>query len=84
MPYSETYRLAVAGSADIVRPDDRAWRGVGTAPTIVPIVSPSMRVDHGFDWIDAGIGAAGTLGLALLLAGASVIAVRRNRVVTHS
>lgn len=76
--------LDVAGSADIVRPDDRAWRGVGPAPTIVPIASPSVRFDGGFDWIDAGIGAAGALGLALLLAGASVIAVRRNRVAAYS
>jgi hypothetical protein len=60
-----------------VRPDDRAWRGIGPEPTVVPIDSPTVTVDR-FDWLDAGVGAAGALGLALLLAGASVFAVRRH------
>ena len=54
--------------ADVVRPDDRAWRGVGPAPVIVTTASPASRID-GFDWADAGIGAAGALGIALLLIG---------------
>ena len=69
-----------AGSS---RPDDRAWRGTGPVPTIVPVVSPSSRID-GFDWTDAGIGAVGALGLALLLAGASAIVIRRHRVAAFS
>ena len=75
--------LGVTVPADILRPDDRAWRGAGPVPTIVPTVSPSSRVD-GFDWTDAGIGAAGALGLALLLAGASAIVIRRHRVAAFS
>jgi hypothetical protein len=70
-------------TVDVLRPDDRAWRGAGPVPTIVPTVSPSSRVD-GFDWTDAGIGAAGAIGLALLLAGASAIVIRRQRTTAFS
>ena len=66
-----------------VRPDDRAWRGVGPAPTIVPVASTSVRAD-GFDWADAGIGAAGAFGLGLLLVGSSVLVLRRQRVASFS
>jgi hypothetical protein len=38
-----------------------------------------VRVD-GFDWTDAGIGAAAALGLALLMGGASALVLRRQRV----
>jgi hypothetical protein len=41
--------------------------------TVVAVSSPS-----GFDWGDAGIGAAAGLGLSLLAVGGSVILVRRN------
>ncbi len=66
-----------------VRPDDRAWRGIGPAPTIVPVESTSVRAD-GFDWADAGIGAAGAFGLGLLLVGGAVLALRRQRVASFS
>ena len=65
------------------RPDDRAWRGVGPAATVDVVQSPPVRVD-GFDWADAGIGAAAALGLGLLLAGGSALVVRRQRVATLS
>ena len=68
---------------EAVRPDDRAWRGVGPAPTIEPTESPLVQVD-GFDWADAGIGALGAFGLGLLLAGASLLAVRRQRATAFS
>ena len=61
-----------------VRPDDRAWRGAGPAPAIAPDAS-STGVD-GFDWADAGIGAAGALGLGLLLIGGMAFVVRQRRV----
>jgi hypothetical protein len=67
-----------APSSTPVRPDDRAWRGVGPAPTVEVIESPSVRID-GFDWADAGIGAAAALGLGLLVAGGSALALRRQR-----
>ena len=68
-----------SNGADVVRPDDRAWRGVGPTPVIVETESPASRVD-GFDWADAGIGAAGALGIALLLMGFSALVLRRQRV----
>jgi hypothetical protein len=62
-----------------LRPDDRAgFRGTGpvSAPTATPAVvhvTPS-----GFDWGDAGIGAAAGAGLILLVLGASLL-VRHAR-----
>jgi hypothetical protein len=61
-----------ARSVQHVRPDDRSGvRGVGLVTA--PIESPAViRVDRpGFDWNDAGIGAAAGAGLMLLLLGAS-------------
>ena len=50
------------------RPDDRAgFRGIGTA-----LAGPSQlatTVSAGFQWEDAGVGAAATLALVLILAG---------------
>jgi hypothetical protein len=73
-----THGPGALGSADVVRPDDRAWRGIGVAPVIVE-TAPASRV-AGFDWADAGIGAAAALGLALLLFGLSALVLRRQRV----
>jgi hypothetical protein len=69
-------------ATDVVRPDDRAWRGVGPAPTIELTRTPSVQGD-GFDWADAAIGAAAALALGLL-AGASALALRRHRVAAVS
>ena len=41
--------------------------------------TPASRID-GFDWADAGIGAAGAIGIALLLMGFSALVLRRQRV----
>ena len=73
-----THGPGAVGAIDVVRPDDRAWRGVGAAPVIFE-TAPASRVD-GFDWADAGIGAAGALGFVLLLMGHSALALRRPRV----
>jgi len=62
--------------ADVVRPDDRAWRGAAAEPT--PVVSGSST-GAGFDWKDAGIGAAGAFGFMLLFVGFSTLLVRRQR-----
>ncbi len=75
--------FATNSSNDVVRPDDRAWRGIGPAPTMVPVESTSVRAD-GFDWADAGIGAAGAFGLGLLLVGGAVLMLRRQRVASFS
>lgn len=70
-------------SSEIVRPDDRAWRGTGPAPTLGIVQPPTVRVD-GFDWADAGIGAAAALGFGLLLAGARALVLRRQGVAAFS
>ena len=56
----------------VVRPDDRADRRL---PNNAPLAQPTTG--DGFDWIDAGIGSAATLGLALLVAGASMVRMRQ-------
>lgn len=57
----------------VLRPDDRADRpGPSTAPVAQPVV------ENAFDWVDAGIGSAATVGLVLLAAGASVLLLRRG------
>jgi hypothetical protein len=59
-----------------VRPDDRAGvRGPGLAPTVFLTQTPSS----GFDWGDAGIGALGAFGLALLLFGTMQVVTRQRR-----
>lgn len=75
-----THGPGAVGAVDAVRPDDRAWRGVGSAPVIVQTEAPSSPPVDGFDWADAGIGAAGALGIALLLMGFSAFVLRRPRV----
>jgi hypothetical protein len=42
-----------------------------------------VRVDGGFDWADAGIGAASMLGV-VLIAGALTIVIRRSRTIDTS
>lgn len=85
--------VAAGAPAQPVRPDDRAFRGVAPVPPVSP-VRPDDRADRrllsvaaealpttadGFDWTDAGIGAAGAFGLVLLVAGASVVGLRLRR-----
>ena len=66
---------AVESLPNGVRPDDRAGvRGPGAVPTI--FAQPS---GDGFDWGDAGIGALGAFGLALLLLGGLQVATRGRR-----
>jgi hypothetical protein len=58
----------------VLRPDDRADRRLPGASAVV--VQPAMS--GGFDWVDAGIGAAATLGVVLLFVGASVMRLRQG------
>ena len=63
-----------AARRDIVlRPDDRADRRL---PISAPLAQPTTG--DGFDWLDAGIGSAATLGLVLLVAGASLVRLRQE------
>jgi hypothetical protein len=57
----------------VLRPDDRADRRL---PNEAPVVQPASA--SGFDWFDAGIGAAATLGVVLLVAGGSVVILRHG------
>ena len=50
-------------------------------PNPEPIV---VKVDDGFRWGDAGIGAAAGVGAALLVAGSLVLARSGDRAATHS
>ena len=85
--------IAPAAQLVAVRPDDRAFRGVARVPPVSP-VRPDDRADRrlltiaaeafpptadGFDWTDAGIGAAVAFGFVLLVAGASVVGLRLRR-----
>ena len=57
----------------VLRPDDRADR---RPPSSAPLAQPTTG--DGFDWVDAGIGSAATLGLVLLVAGASLMRPRQD------
>jgi hypothetical protein len=57
----------------VLRPDDRGDRQLpGSAPRAQPATG------GGFDWVDAGIGSAATLGLVLLVGGASIVRIRQE------
>jgi hypothetical protein len=47
-------------------------------------VPPKLAGPAGFDWGDAGIGAAATLGLAFSAIGLTALAVRRRRTTAHA
>jgi hypothetical protein len=64
---------ATARPEVVLRPDDRADRRL---PNDAPFAQPTSG--EGFDWLDAGIGSAATLGLVLLVAGASVLRLRQG------
>jgi hypothetical protein len=85
--------IAPASQPSAVRPDDRAFRGPGAVPAAAA-VRPDDRADRslpigsvvalptagvGFDWTDAGIGAAAAFGLVLVAAGVSLIGLRHRR-----
>jgi hypothetical protein len=64
--------------SDRLLPDtqDAANGRRGAAPTIEVV---TVAAPGGFDWIDAGIGAAFVLGLSLIGAGALLVVQRRRR-----
>jgi hypothetical protein len=77
----DTQEAAKAGRpgapTDMSSPDTQdAAKGRGLGPTIevVTVAAPS-----GFDWIDAGIGAASGLRASLIAAGALLVVQRRRR-----
>jgi hypothetical protein len=69
--------VAVAPAAASAKPlpaDPPGWPA--STPTIQLVQAPPSS---GFDWGDAGIGAAGGLGLTMLAMGGVVVARRRGR-----
>ena len=68
---------SVGSPQTAVRPDDLAGtRGPGSIPTVGIAASSS---GDGFDWADAGVGAVGAVGLALVLLGGLQLAARGRR-----
>jgi hypothetical protein len=78
-------QLQQATATDLRSPDARevATNPVATyTPGRVVVSTPKPVVqitDSGFSWGDAGIGAAGTLGLIALVAGGSLVLSHRRR-----
>ena len=60
-----SYVPAAAGPTQATAPSVAA----GTSPTIVRVTAPS----RGFDWGDAGIGAAGGFALSMIAIGAALV-----------
>jgi hypothetical protein len=58
---------------------DRPGSGGVAAITPVSDVPASPAGGDAFDWLDAGIGAATTVGLALVAGGAGVVVLRHRR-----
>jgi hypothetical protein len=64
---------------DLRMPDTRDWaegRGPDTAPVVEFV---EVREPQGFDWADAGLGAAAGIGLVLIGAGTALTAARVRR-----
>jgi hypothetical protein len=79
------YPLKGSGYQDLRSADARdaaEGRGTFNAPEItvvkVPTDTPAPAGD-GIDWADAGIGAAGVLGLALIAVGGGIAVVKTSR-----
>jgi hypothetical protein len=70
---------AVAGTTSTgIRPDDRPTHGVGSIGPIT-LVETASPAGGGFDWIDAGVGAAFGMGASLIVAGALLAGQRHRR-----
>ena len=68
--------ITLAQPTDVVRPDDRASRPSTITLEQVPVIAPGGSGPvhaGGFDWLDAGIGAAAALGLCLILGGVAFV-----------
>jgi len=73
-----TRAVARAHAAETLRPDDRAGiRGAG--PELAATAPPAATASKGFRWIDAGVGAAATLALILVLAALAVARSSHHR-----
>jgi apolipoprotein N-acyltransferase len=68
-----TGAVAPAGASAMLPPPDPPQPAHSTTVELVRVSGHS-----GFDWGDAGIGAAGALGLSMLAAGGIVVVTRRR------
>ena len=74
-PRGTTFSEPTLSKTVIVRPDDRAFDRSNPSvarPTII------LAAGGGFDWTDAGVGAASGFGIALVLLGAGLAFTRRG------
>jgi hypothetical protein len=68
--------VPAAGPAHLLSPAAARTVTAGPSPTIVRVTAPS----RGFDWGDAGIGAAGGFALSMIaIGGALVVSGQRTR-----
>ena len=64
---------------DLRMPDTRDW-AAGRGPDKAPVIEfVEVRTPNGFDWEDAGLGAATGIGLVLIGAGTAMTAARLRR-----
>jgi hypothetical protein len=76
--YSDAQRRLVE-SPEVQGMIERARSEIRATPAVVAVEAPS-----GFDWADAGIGAAGMLALVSIAAGSALMLTgRKRRVATH-
>ena len=67
-----------AGQARNLGPDDFVWHGRRSPhPVIAPVAMSGA--ERGFDWVDAGIGAATVVGAGLVGAGAVLVTRSQRR-----
>lgn len=70
--------ISTASTVDLRSPDARDATG-GNVSASAPVQLVERQVADGFQWGDAGIGAAGMLALVLLVASAVMAAGQRRR-----
>jgi hypothetical protein len=70
-----TYLLTQRASSPVPLVTDH---GTGRGRSLERGASAQVATSNGFDWADAGIGAAGALG-AFLLAGGAALSARKRR-----
>jgi hypothetical protein len=73
-PYTDAQRKLVE-SPEVQAIVDRASSEIRATPAVIQVEAPS----GGFDWGDAGIGAAGTLALFSIAAGSALLIGGRRR-----
>lgn len=71
--------VITAGQNRNLAPDDFVWHRPPPARAMAVPVAVAQRVEPGFDWVDAGIGALAVVGLGLVGAGAVLVTRTQRR-----